>query len=130
MATFNKVILIGNLTKDPELKYTSSGMATAKFSLAINHKTGKCDNKKEEVDFFDIETWDKLAELASEYLSKGSAVLIEGRLKQDRWQDDNGNQRSRVKIVAQALQFMPKGDGSKGKDSNQDNQDSNGVAPF
>lgn len=129
MATFNKVILIGNLTRDPELQYTKSGMAMAKFSLAVNYTTGKGDNKKSEADFFDIETWDKLAELASEYLSKGSPVLIEGRLKQDRWEDEHGNQRSRVKVVAQGLQFLPKSDGGKGKAEDQGNKCNDG-APF
>jgi len=108
MAYFNKVILMGNLTKDPELRYTSSGLAVANFSLAINRKSAKEGEKKEEVDFFDIETWDKQAELCSEYLSKGRSVLIEGRLKQDRWEDENGSKRSRVKIVASTIQFMPK----------------------
>jgi len=128
MATFNKVILVGNLTKDPELTYTKAGIAVAKFSLAVNHKTGKGDDRKDEVDFFDVETWDKIAEIASEYLSKGSPVLIEGRLKQDRWEDESGKSRSRVKIVAQVLQFLPKGDGGKGDDGK--NRDSGDVAPF
>lgn len=138
MATFNKVILLGNLTKDPELRYTSGGTAVANFSMAINRKFSKDGEKKEEVDFFDIEVWDKLAELASEYLSKGSPVLIEGRLKQDRWEDEGGKSRSRVKVVAQGLQFLPKGDGGgksdgvkgKGKDSDHDLPDSDGLAPF
>ena len=108
MASFNKVILMGNLTKDPELRYTSSGLAVATFSLAINRKTAREGEKKEEVDFFDIEAWDKQAELCSEYLSKGRSVLIEGRLKQDRWEDETGGKRSRVKIVATTIQFLPK----------------------
>ncbi len=111
MAIFNKVILLGNLTKDPELSYTSSDMAIANFSLAINRKFSKNGEKKEEVDFFDIEIRDKLAELASEYLSKGNPVFIEGRLKQGRWKDGSEKSRSRVKVVAQGLQFLPKGDG-------------------
>jgi single-strand DNA-binding protein len=116
MASFNRVILMGNLTKDPELRYTSGGMAVANFSLAINRRTAKEGEKKEEVDFFDIETWDKQAELCSEYLSKGSGVLIEGRLKQDRWEDETGGKRSRVKVVATTIQFLPKrtGEGEGG----------------
>ncbi len=114
MAAFNKVILVGNLTRDPDLQYTKSGLAVTCFSLAINHKfTAKEGEKKEEVDFFDIETWDKLAELCSEYLNKGSPLLVEGRLKQDRWEDETGKKHSRVKIVATAIQFLPKSDSTK-----------------
>ncbi|MEW5802424.1 MAG: single-stranded DNA-binding protein [bacterium] len=123
MASFNRVILMGNLTKDPELRYTSSGLAVAHFSLAINRKyTAKEGDKKEEVDFFDIETWDKQAELCSEYLSKGSGVLIEGRLKQDRWEDETGGKRSRIKIVATTIQFLPKrlDEGAEGAGNFQD----------
>jgi single-strand DNA-binding protein len=136
MASFNKVILMGNLTKDPELRYTSSGLAVANFSLAINRKTTKEGEKKEEVDFFDIETWDKQAELCSEYLSKGRSVLIEGRLKQDRWEDETGSKRSRVKIVATAIQFLPKRSeedaegGGKGDFSDGNISEGKDIAPF
>lgn len=130
--TFNKVILAGNLTKDPDLRYTTAGMARVNFSLAVNYKTGKGDNKKEEVDFFDIEAWDKLAETMSEYLKKGSPVLIEGRLKQDRWEDEHGNKRSRIKIVAGAVQFLgSKKDGDGVGANGQDKDGSHGdAAPF
>jgi single-strand DNA-binding protein len=136
MASFNKVILMGNLTKDPELRYTSSGMAVANFSLAINRRTAKEGEKKEEVDFFDIEAWDKQAELCSEYLSKGSGVLIEGRLKQDRWEDETGSKRSRIKVVAATIQFLPKragegGEGgSKGDFPEGNISDGKDIAPF
>ncbi|MEW6378784.1 MAG: single-stranded DNA-binding protein [bacterium] len=114
MASYNKVILMGNLTKDPELRYTSNGLAVAHLSLAVNRRfTAKEGEKKEEVDFFDIETWDKQAELCSEYLNKGSGVLIEGRLKQDRWEDETGSKRSKIKIVATAIQFLPKRSGEE-----------------
>ena len=109
MAAFNRVILMGNLTRDPELRYTPSGLAVAHFGLAVNRKfTSKEGEKKEEVNFFDIEAWDKQAELSSEYLNKGSGVFLEGRLKQDRWEDESGNKRSRIKIVAMTIQFLPK----------------------
>lgn len=134
MANYNKVILLGNLTRDVELKYTNSAMAIANFSLAINRKTGKGDDKKEEVDFFDIEAWDKLAELASEYLSKGNPVLIEGRLKQDRWEDEHGNKRNRVKIVASGIQFLAaRGDTGavkSGTDQNQGSASYDNNVPF
>ncbi len=136
MAYFNKVILMGNLTKDPELRYTSSGLAVANFSLAINRKIAKEGEKKEEVDFFDIEAWDKQAELCSEYLSKGSGVLIEGRLKQDRWEDETGSKRSRIKVVATTIQFLPKRTGEvsegggKGDLSDGNISDGKDIAPF
>lgn len=124
MASFNRAILMGNLCADPELKYTQTGLAVAKFSLAVNSKT----KDKEVVDFFDIEVWDKQAETASQYLKKGSGVLIEGRLKQDRWEDEHGGKRSRIKIVATMIQFLPKGQG-KEQGQEQLGQD-DGGAPF
>jgi len=112
MASFNRVVLMGNLTRDPEIKYMPSGTAVATFGLAVNRRyTSKDGERKEEVDFFDIETWSKTAELCSEYLNKGRSVLVEGRLKQDRWEDENGNKHSRLKIIAQTVQFL----GGKGE---------------
>ena len=109
MAAFNRVILMGNLTRDPELRYTPSGLAVAHFGLAVNRKfSSKEGQKREEVNFFDIEAWDKQAELCSEYLNKGSGVFLEGRLKQERWEDEAGNKRSRIKVVAMTIQFLPK----------------------
>jgi len=134
MPTFNRVILVGNLTKDPELRYTSGGTAIANFSLAVNYKTGKGDTKKDEVDFFDIETWEKTAELASQYLKKGSSVLIEGRLKQDRWEDESGKKRSRIKIVASEVQFLDSKKDSGANSQPEDNEKYSGgnsdMAPF
>ena len=134
MATFNKGIWVGNLTATPELKYTSGGIAVTKFSLAVNYRTGKGDAKKDGVDFFDVEAFDKVAELISQYLKKGSPVLIEGRLKQDRWEDEHGNKRSRVKIVATAVQFLcgKKDDDGSGSDDDGQHKDSSygDAAPF
>jgi len=130
MASYNKVILIGNLTKDPDLRYTTAGMSVVNFSLAINRKYTSDGEKKEEVDFFDIEAWDKLAELISEYLKKGSPVLIDGRLKQDRW-EDNGKQRSRVKVVAQGIQFLPGGkEKEKSEGKGGEHAEGSGDVPF
>lgn len=110
MSAFNKVILMGNLTRDPEMRYTSSGKTIANFGLAINRNyLSKDGEKKEEVDFFDISAWDKTAELCNQYLEKGSGVLIEGRLKQERWEDDGGNKRSKIVVVASAVQFLSRG---------------------
>ncbi len=109
MIGLNRVFLMGNLTRDPELRYTPSGTAVAGFGLAVNRRyTTKEGDKKEEVDFFEIEVWNKQAEICNEYLTKGRAVLVEGRLKQDRWEDEAGNKRSKLKIVSLSIQFMPK----------------------
>ena len=107
MASLNHIFLIGNLTRDPELRYTPSGTAVGGFGMAINRRyTTKNGEKREEVDFFEIEVWDRQAEICNEYLSKGRPVLIEGRLKQDRWEDESGNKRSKLKIVANNVQFL------------------------
>ena len=132
MASYNRVILMGNLTRDPELTYTQSGTAIAKFGLAVNRKfAGKDGEKKEEVDFFDIEAWEKQAENCNEYLKKGSGVLIEGRLKQERWEDkESRKQRSRIKIVASVVQFLPKGQQTQDEQQDEQQEWGNGKAPF
>ena len=99
----NKTILIGRLTKDPEMSYTKSNKAICKFSIASNGKT------KDEVSFFEIVTWQKTAENCNTYLSKGKQVCVEGRLKQDRWKDKNGYNKSRIVINAEIVQFTSNG---------------------
>jgi len=106
MAAYNLVVLMGNLTRDPEVRFTPSGVAVASFGLAVNNRYKKDGNVVDEVSFFDVEAWQKTAELCGEYLAKGRPVLIQGRLKQDRWEDDNGNKRSKIKVVATAVQFL------------------------
>jgi single-strand DNA-binding protein len=108
MANFNKVILVGNLTRDPELRYTPKGTAIAQIGLAVNrYWTDEQGQKKEEVTFLDIEAWSRLAETAGKYLSKGSPILVEGRLKMDSWEDKETKQkRSKIKIVAETIQFL------------------------
>ncbi|MGA1842936.1 MAG: single-stranded DNA-binding protein [bacterium] len=109
MIRLNKVFLMGNLTRDPELRYTPNGTAVAGFGVAVNRRyTTKEGDKKEEVDFFDVEVWDKQAETCNEYLAKGSGVFVEGRLRQDRWEDEAGKKRSKLKIVASTIQFLPR----------------------
>lgn len=110
-ATLNKVLLIGRLTRDPELKYTPSGTAVANFGLAIN-RTYKDANgdKAEDVCFVDVVAWERLAEVASEYLAKGRQAFIEGRLQMHSWEKEDGEKRSKLEIVAQHVQFL---DGSK-----------------
>ncbi|MCP4779064.1 MAG: single-stranded DNA-binding protein, partial [Planctomycetaceae bacterium] len=88
MASYNRVVIVGNLTRDVELRYTPSGTAVTDNALAINEKVKKNDQWVDEVSFFDVTLWGRTAEVAGEYLSKGSSVLIEGRLKQERWEQD------------------------------------------
>ncbi len=105
---YNKVILVGNLTRDVELKYTPSGTAIAKFGLATNrtYKDTMSGENKQEVMFIDITVFGRSAEVANQYLSKGKKVLIEGRLVLDQWVDATGQKRSKHSIVAEKVQFM------------------------
>jgi len=105
---YNKVILIGNLTRDVELKYTPSGTAIAKFGLATNrtYKDNLTGENKQEVMFIDITVFGRSAEVANQYLSKGRQVLVEGRLVLDQWVDSTGQKRSKHSIVAERVQFM------------------------
>ncbi|MDR3110026.1 MAG: single-stranded DNA-binding protein [Planctomycetaceae bacterium] len=106
MASYNKVILLGNLTRVPELRHIASGMAVTDIGLAVNDvRKGTNGEKIEEVTFVDITLWGRNAEIASEYLTKGSPVLIEGRLKLDTW-DADGQKRSKLKVVGEKLQLV------------------------
>jgi len=106
MASFNRVILVGNLTRDPEVKYTQSGTAVAEIGLAVNDRRKTQDGQTiEETTFVDCTLWGRTAEIASEYLSKGSPVLIEGRLKLDTWETD-GQKRSKLRVVGERLQLL------------------------
>jgi single-strand DNA-binding protein len=107
MANLNKVFLIGNLTRDPELRYIPSGTAVTDFGVAINRNwTGPDGKKHEEVTFVDVTLWARQAELASEYLSKGRQVFIEGHLQLDQWQDKEGQKRSKLRVVGERMQFI------------------------
>jgi single-strand DNA-binding protein len=111
----NKVILIGNLGKDPEVRYTSGGQAVANLRIATSRSwTDKqSQQRKEETEWHDVEVWGKQAEQCGEYLAKGRQVFIEGRLKTDKWQDKtSGQERSRVKVVAENVRFL--GGGGRG----------------
>ncbi len=108
MASFNKVFLMGNLTRDPELRYTASGAAVASFGLAVNRKYKQGEEWKEDVCYVDITVWAKQAENCTEYLHKGSAVFIEGRLNFSSWEADGGQKRTKLDVVANTVQFLPR----------------------
>jgi len=107
MNNLNSVLLEGNLTRDPELRYTPKGTAVCNFSIACNRSYKQDEQRQQEVSFFDITTWSRLAEICAEYLVKGRGVRVVGRLKQDRWDDDNGQRRSRVGVIAEHVEFKP-----------------------
>ena len=118
MASFNKVILVGNLTRDPELRYTPKGMAIAKVGLAVNRNwTSESGEKKEEVTFVDVDIFGRTAENVAQYMKKGRPILIEGRLRLDQWDDkQTGQKRSKLGVVAETVQFLgsPTGGGEGG----------------
>lgn len=117
MASLNRVFLIGNLTRDPQLRYTPSGTAVADLGIAVNRNwTGQDGQKHEEVTFVDVTLWARQAELAGEYLSKGRPVFIEGRLQLDQWQDKEGQKRQRLRVVGERMQFLG-GPAGRGADS-------------
>ncbi len=110
MADINHVVLVGRLTRNAELKYTNSGAAVSKFSIAINQRRKKDDQWVDESHFFDIVFWGKAAEAVNQYLVKGKQVGIEGQLRQDRWEQE-GQSRSRVEIVATNVMLLGGGQG-------------------
>lgn len=107
MASFNRVTLIGNLTRDPELKYLPSGSAIANFGLAINRTWTKDGQKQEEVTFVDITLFGKVAEVAGQYVRKGQPLLVEGRLKTEEWTDKtSGQKRSKLVVIGENIQLL------------------------
>ena len=115
MASFNKCFLMGNLTRDPELRYTPSGAAVADIGLAVNnaYKT-KSGEKREEVLFIKCVAWGKTAEVVAEYLKKGSSCFIEGRLKPNDWEDKEGKKRHEIDVVVETVKFLGGGKGASG----------------
>ncbi|QEG22507.1 single-stranded DNA-binding protein [Mariniblastus fucicola] len=106
MASFNRVVLVGNLTRDVELRRTPQGTAVTDIGLAVNERVKRNDEWVDEANFFDITLWGRTAEVASEYLAKGSSVLIEGRLKYETWSQEDGSKRSKVKVVGERMQML------------------------
>jgi len=117
MRNFNLAVLEGRLTNDPELKYTQNGTALCNFSIANNHSYHKDEELHEEVYFIDITTWAKLAEQCNEYLKKGRRVIINGRIRQSRWQDDEGGKHSKISIIGNQVQFLDYQNNNDDKDS-------------
>jgi single-strand DNA-binding protein len=119
MASFNKVILIGNLTRDPELRYTPKGTAIAKLGLAMNRTwRDEAGQTKEEVTFVDVAAFGKQAETLGHYMKKGRPIMVEGRLKLDTWDDKQTNQkRSRLEVVLESFQFLDFGGKPSGEET-------------
>ena len=136
MASFNKVILVGNLTRDPEVRYTPKGSAVCDLGLAVNRQySTEGGEKREEVTFVDVVLWARLAEIAGEYLKKGRPVLIEGRLQLDSWDDkQSGQKRSKLRVIGETMQLLgsrPGGGGGEGDEgmSNAGNTRSSAPPP-
>lgn len=116
MASFNKVILMGNLTRDPELRVPSStGNPLCNFGLAVNRRYRVNEEMREETTFVDLTAFGKQAEVIAKYCSKGSSILVEGRLKLDQWESQNGEKRSKLNVIVENFQFTGgRGEGSEG----------------
>ena len=111
MVSFNKVIIAGNLTRDPELRFTNGGVPVCSFGIAVN----RVRSKNEEVDFFDVSAWRELGETIANYKKKGDPILVEGRLQYRTWEAQDGSKRSKVDVVADNVQFLGRaGDGEGG----------------
>ncbi len=124
MANFNRVFLMGNLTRDIELKYTPGNLAIAKIGLAVNRRYRTAEGEdREETTFVDCDAFGKTAETMSKYLAKGRPVFIEGRLKLDQWEDKEGNKRSKMSVVVEGFQFIDSrpGGGGGGSGGGSDN---------
>jgi single-strand DNA-binding protein len=131
MVAFNRVILAGNLTRDPELKFTQGGIPVCGFGIAVN----RVRSKSEEVDFFDINAWRELGETVANYKKKGDAVIVEGRLQYRTWEAQDGSKRSKVDVTADSIQFLsnagdrkdPKGQGATQRNNRQNQESGAGV---
>ncbi|MFO0784687.1 MAG: single-stranded DNA-binding protein [Phycisphaerales bacterium] len=130
MANLNKVMLIGNLTRDPDLKYTAGNQAVCELGLAVNrrYKTKEGEDR-EETTFVDCEAWGKQAEILKQYLSKGRPVFIEGRLKLDQWEDKDGGKRSKMRVVIENFQFLGSGGGGSREEGGEGTRTRSAGAP-
>lgn len=127
LASFCKVIILGNCTRDPEVKYLPSGTAVCELGVAVNHRYKKDDEWIDEPTFVDVTMFGRTAEVAGEYLVKGSQVLIEGRLKLETWDDKNGGgKRSKMKVICETMQMVGKKSGGSGDSGGEDRQERSG----
>lgn len=123
MASYNRVILVGNLTRDPDIRYTASGTPLVEVGLAVNDRRKNASGEwVDETTFVDVTIWGRTAEVASEYLSKGSPILIEGRLKLDTWETADGQKRSKLRVVCERMQMLGKGGGAPAQRSRASDQ--------
>jgi single-strand DNA-binding protein len=133
MASFNKVLLLGNLTRDPEVRYTPKGSAVCDLGIAVNRSyTTDAGEKREEATFVDVTLWGRTAEVAGEYLKKGRPVFIEGRLQLDSWDDkQTGQKRSKLKVIGETMQLLGsgRGGGAPAEASEEDRQSSRPTPP-
>jgi len=130
MASFNKVILVGNLTRDPEKKYLPSGVAVADLGLAVNESYKNKEGEwVEKPVFIDVVVWDRQAENCAQYLSKGSPILVEGRLQLDTWETPQGEKRSKVRVRADRVQFLSGGGQRSSSDSSAASGSDAGISP-
>ena len=130
MSDINSVIMIGRLTRDPELKYTPSGATVATMTIAVGRKYKKAEEMVDEVFFVDVVLWQKLAEIAGKYLTKGSRIGIQGRLTQRTWQTDTGDKRSKHEIVGESIQFLSEKKSSDSKPAAPDGDTSFDTTAF
>ena len=129
MSSFNKVILMGNLTRDPETRVTATGLTIAKLGLATTRKYSTKDGqRKEETTFVDIDCFGKQAEVITKYLKKGSPLMIEGRLKLDQWEAPDGTKRQKLGVVMEGFQFIPQG-GNQDRTDRTDRSDQTDRTP-
>ncbi|HLH73165.1 MAG TPA: single-stranded DNA-binding protein [Chloroflexota bacterium] len=128
--SLNKVMLIGNVGRDPEMRYTPNGSAVTTFSVAVGRQwTGQDNQRHEETEWFHVEAWNKLAEMCGQYLSKGRKVYIEGRLRTRSWDGQDGQKHYRTEVVAQTVQFLDSGRGRQGDAAAPTDEGVNDVEP-
>ena len=129
MNNLNSILLEGNLVRDPEISYTPKGTPVCNFSIACNRYFKQGEELEQEVSYFDVTVWNRLAEVCKEYLAKGRGVRVVGRLKQDRWEDPEGKTRSKVHIVAEHVEFKPQLKKQDGEDGEEKVEAASAVEP-
>ena len=132
MANLNKIFLMGNLTRDPELRYTPSGLGIASFGLAVNTPMGKDESGNQKIDtlFVDAVAFGKTAETIAEYLKKGNPIFIEGRLRYRTWEDNNGNRRSKHEVAVNSFQFLSRSERFTSENANIESPVNDDDIPF